>query len=201
MRWPLFYFSNSHLNRKRSENIEDPKMDFLATFSAFLTASSVQNSMNKPALPESIQQIEKSLGEQERIRGFQFPSSYKAFLLRYDGGSVQDEEGEAYVDFLSVAADEKYGYDLMRYNSEESVLLNHEIETYFPFETLVMFALDEGSNFWAFDPRYKQPDGEMPVRYCDCETGDIYTQAEDFSAFMLAFSTRQLSYRGLEEPL
>jgi hypothetical protein len=160
-----------------------------------------QSGLNSPASPQGIQEVEKMLSGRQRISGFKMPPSYNAFLLRYDGGCVHDKKAGAYVDFLSVADDEKYGYSLMNYNRADSVFMNHEIDTYFPFEPLVIFALDEGSSFWAFYPRQKREDGEMPVRYCDHETGDIYAQAEDFPSFILALSGRALSYRNLEDSL
>lgn len=175
-------------------------MEFLNTFANFLVEQE-QDRMKPPATLESIQAIENALAEQERVSGFRMPPSYRAFLLRYDGGFVQDKEAGAYVDFLSVAEDPKNGYSLMNYNGADSVFMNHEIDTYFPLEPLVIFALDEGSNAWAFDPRHQREDGEMPVRYCDHETGDVHAQAEDFPAFILALCRHELRYRGLEDPI
>jgi hypothetical protein len=188
------------------------KENWLDIFANFL-AKEADDDLNPPATQQSIQQLENALGQQKRIRGFKFPSSYQAFLLRYDGGlvnwegppesrdDVNADDGAAYIHFLRVAEDKKYRMSLMNYNGADTVFMNHEIETYFPFEPLVMFASDEGGNFWAFDPRHKRADGEMPVRFCDHETGDIYAQVEDFPSFMLAFSTHVLRYRGIEDPL
>ncbi|RYG73768.1 SMI1/KNR4 family protein [bacterium] len=184
-------------------------MNFLESFSSYLAAVDVEDDMNAPASSETIQQVEAALSEQDRIRGFKMPPSYRSFLLKWDGGSAnwdggeteEDDSNAAYVQFFSVAPDEAHGCDVMRINKADSVLMNHEIETYFPFEPLVLFASDEGSNFWAFDPRETRKDGEMPVRFCDHETGDIYAQAEDFPSFILALSNRELKYRSLDEPL
>ena len=176
-------------------------MDWLDSFTVFLADSGVWSNLNQPASCESIIQIERVLGEQDRIRGFKVPPSYQSFLLRWDGGSVNDEGAGSYIHFLSVAADKVNRCSLMDYNGAGTVLMNHEIDTYFSFEPLVMFAMDEGSSFWAFDPRHRRADGEMPIRYCDHETGDIYTQAEDFSSFILALSEHKLEDRGLENSL
>ena len=89
----------------------------------------------------------------------------------------------------------------MYHNDAKRAFMNHEIETYFPFEPLVIFAIDGGGSFWAFDPRHQREDGEMPVRYCDHETGDIYAQAEDFAAFILMLAKQEFNYQGLEDPL
>ncbi|RYX86793.1 hypothetical protein EON83_01010 [bacterium] len=176
-------------------------MDYLNSFSIFLEQSQQQSSMNTSASPQTVQQFETALAHQERISGFKIPPNYREFLFRWDGGFVEDEVAGAYVTFLCIGGQAGDGEGLMEYNAAESILMNHEIETYFSFESLVLFAMDEGGNFWAFDPGDARADGEMPVRYCDCETGDIYAQAEDFSAFVLALSNHELNYRGLEEPL
>ena len=89
----------------------------------------------------------------------------------------------------------------MEFNAADSVLMNHEIETYFTFEPLVIIATDQGDGFWAFDPSQRRKDGEMPVRYCDDETGNVYAQADDFSSFVLLIANRKLKYRGLENPI
>lgn len=176
------------------------KWNFLDTFAAFLVHEK-QTDLNPSASLEGIQRIEMALSEQERIRGFNFPPSYKAFLLRYDGGMVYDEDTSDFVLFFSVAEDEKNKCSLMDYNGSDTVLMDHCIETYFPFEALVVFAADGGSDFWAFDPRQQRADGEMPVRYCDHESGYIYAQAEDFPSFILAITKHEATYRELEGPL
>ena len=129
------------------------------------------------------------------------PPSYQAFLLRFDGGSVNDSDSGSYLHFLSIGDYLEPWNSLMEYNAADSVLMDHEIETYFTFEPLVMFATDEGCSFWALDPSQRSENGEMPVRYCDHENGNIYAQADDFPSFILAIANRKLMYRGLENPI
>lgn len=176
-------------------------MDWITAFTEFLSHKDVGGKIRPPASSESIAAIEERLAKQQRIRGFQMPPSYKVFLEHWGGGWVDDAPGGTHVWFLSVAEDATTCTSLMDYNGEDTVLMNHEIETYFTFEPLVMIAMDEGSNFWAFDPRLTQSDGEMPVRFCDHETGDIYEQAADFPSFIMAIANRTLDYRGLENPI
>ena len=173
----------------------------MTAFDELLRNPEVKCDINPPASPESVQAFESGLAEQDRVKGFVLPPSYRAFLLRYDGGSIVDDVAGSYPTFLSVQEYEKPWNSLMAYNAADSVLMNHEIETYFPFEPLVMIAMDEGSSFWALDQGQRRGDGEMPVRYCDHESGAVYAQAEDFSAFILALADRLLEYRGLENPI
>ena len=176
-------------------------MDWLTAFNEFLAQPDIDANMNPPAAVGSIQAFEAALAEQERIKRFILPPSYKAFLLRYDGGSIVDSKAGSYPSLLSIDGFKKPWKSLMSYNAADSVLMNHEIETYFTFEPLVMIGTDEGSNFWALDPSQRRTDGEMPVRFCNHESGDIYAQADDFSAFILLIADRRLRYRGLRNPV
>lgn len=189
-------------------------MNYLDAFAAHLPET--QSRLNPPSTPEHVAQAETELGALDRVKGAKLPPSYKAFLLRWDGGRFvdsvdveetgDDDESEdfeedygSYVTFLSVTADTPRN-SLAYWNAPDSVFMNHQIETYFAFEPLIIFALDEGSSFWAFDPREVKPDGEMPVRYCDHESGAVHEQAEDFPAFITALTNRTLDYRGLGYP-
>lgn len=124
-------------------------------------------------------------------------------LLRHDGGDFFDEwededekeneKGGGWVDvrFFSVGESGGRGMTLMEYNALDSVLMNHEIETYYNFEPLIVFSADTGSNFWGFDPRQMRQDGEMPVRFCDHESGDVYEQSDGFISFIRGLTSRE----------
>lgn len=170
-------------------------MDWLTAFDELVALTNKASTLNPPASQESINEFEASLAEQDRVKGCRLPLSYQAFLLHCDGAYIDDRDSGTYIKFLSL------GKDLTEYNDADSVLLDHEIETYYTFEPLVMIAMDEGSSFWALDPTQKREDGEMPVRYCDHESGDIYAQSEDFPSFILSIANRQLKYRGLTNPI
>jgi len=176
-------------------------MDWLTAFDTLLSQSDIEADMRPPASLENIQAFEAALAEQERVKGFALPPSYRAFLLRYDGGSVDDSKSGSYPRFLSIGEYQKPWHSLLEYNAADSVLMDHEIETYYTFEPLVIIGTDEGSNFWALDPTQRRVDGEMPVRFCDHESGDIYAQSADFASFVLLIANRQLKYRGLENPV
>ena len=66
-------------------------MDWLTTFDEFLAKPDVDGEMKPSSSLESIQTFEAALAQQERVKGVRLPPSYQAFLLRYDGGSVDDE--------------------------------------------------------------------------------------------------------------
>ncbi len=176
-------------------------MDWLTAFDEFLAEPDVKGDMKPPASLKSIQALEAALARQDRVKDFRLPPSYQAFLLRYDGGSADDSKSGSYLRFLSIGEYQEPWHSLMEYNAADSVLMDHEIETYFTFEPLVIIGMDEGSSFWALDPSQSRADGEMPVRYCNHENGDIYAQAEDFASFILLIANRQLKYRGLENPI
>jgi len=159
--------------------------------------------LNPPAAPEAITAVENAIASQERAKGFRFPTSYKAFLLRHDGGQLYDSWGDEETDeeedcgwidvlFFSAGAAGGAGMGLLEYNAPDSVLMEHEIETYYNFEPLVIFAADTGSNFWGFDPRQTLPDGEMPVRFCDHESGAVYEQSGGFVSFIEGLTSREV---------
>jgi hypothetical protein len=187
-------------------------MHYLEAFAAHLPET--RSRLNPPATLEQVAQAETELGALDRVKGAKLPPSYKAFLLRWDGGSFVDEEdveddGESedfadgygsYVTFVSIG-DYPGTYDrFMDWNDEDSAFMDEEIETYRAFQPLIIFAMDEGGSFWAFDPREVTPEGEMPVRYCDHESGAVHEQAADFPAFITALTNRTLMYRGLGYP-
>ena len=165
--------------------------------------------LNPPATTEAVAAVEQALTAQDRVEGFRFPPSYKEFLLRFNGGNLNDnwedsededsevEESGGWIDvrFFNVSEAERSGMSLMEYNAADSVLMDHEIETYFNFEPLAIFAADTGSNFWGFDPRQAQPDGEVPVRFCDHESGEVYEQAVNFRAFVEGLTDRMIFVR------
>ena len=94
--------------------------------------------------------------------------------------------------FFSVGESGGRGMTLMEYNASDSVLMDHEIETYYNFEPLVIFAADTGSNFWGFDPRQTRQDGEMPIRFCDHESGEVYEQSDNFISFIEGLASREV---------
>ena len=179
-------------------------MEWLTAFDGLIAQHSANDdpsAMNPPASLESIRAFETELAKQDRVKGFRLPPSCEAFLLRYDGGDVVDDKAGVYVNFLNVAVDEKPWTRLTLYNDADSVLMDHQIPTYFTFEPLVMIAMDEGSNFWGLDQSERRNDGEMPIRYCDHETGDIYAQSDDFASFIQAIADQKLEYRELNKPI
>jgi hypothetical protein len=174
---------------------------WLEDFTAFLKRNGKLKDMNAPAAQVAIDAVENELHVQERVRGFRFPPSYHAFLARWDGGYFADSDDDingygSYVSFYSIDPEPSYN-SLASNNARDSVFMNHEIETYWGFEPLVVFAQDEGGSPWAFDPRQFRPDGEMPVLYLNHETGETFDQAKDFAEFIEKLTTRTLSYRGL----
>jgi hypothetical protein len=154
--------------------------------------SEVASRMRPPATPREIQALERELAAQDRLpSSFAFPRSYRAFLQHFDGGCLDDPHGE-WVTFLSVRAHDESSSSLRTHNAADCVLMDHQVETYFGLEPLVIIGYDVGSNFWALDPRYRRADGEMPVLFCDHETGESNRCAEDFMTFLCAIAERRL---------
>lgn len=179
-------------------------MDWLDAFREHLTTVEFYD-LNPPATLEAITAVENAVSSQQRAKDFRFPASYKAFLLHHDGGNVYDnwedeeenedeEEGGGWIDvrFLNIGETSSPGMDFMGYNASDSVLMNHGIETYYNFEPLVIFAADTGSNFWGFDPRQTEQDGEMPIRFCDHESGGVYEQSDSFVSFIEGLTSRKV---------
>jgi len=168
-------------------------------FHKWIERDNVTAEMNQAASREAVDTAERSLSEQDRLGGsFAFPPSYLQFLTCFDGGFVTYQKSESDhslgVSFLGTGEHCEAWNSLPHYNAADSVLMNHKIDVYHSIEPLVVFALDEDSNFWAFDPGVYNTDGEMSVVYIDHETGDVCDQAENFTSFFLSIVNGTLEY-------
>jgi len=190
---------------------------WLVALEALFEQPHIEPTLNPPASRAAIDNAETALAEQERLgRTFSFPPSYRLFLSRYDGGylwvrppedkdAIMDEDDPYACDkgwtggfdgwFFTTGEHGEAHDSLDAYNAPESVLMNHEIDTYWDFESLVVFGGDGGGDILAFDPKLTHNDGEMPIVLCDHETGEIRDISPSFGDLIHSIATCTIPVR------